>query len=97
MAYGNGGSYGTATISAPGMGVAQNRETLTSRLDLLTDALHGSVSDLEHRLSPVLVPAPPEANTASTPKPPCAPMGDLVDRVQYALARIQSIAGRIDL
>jgi hypothetical protein len=93
MSYGNGGSYGTVT--SPMTGPVQSRESLTSRLDACSGALHGVITELESRLGAVLSAQPPTAEAAN--KTAMSPMAELVGRVEYAIQRLQSIHGRLEL
>lgn len=93
--YGNGGSYGAST-SPVGGPVQTARESLTSRLDSHSSALHSAISELEQRLAAVLSVAPPAADSPKD-RQAGAPLGELVDRVQFALVRLHALMSRIEI
>jgi hypothetical protein len=109
MAYGNGGSYGEVTAAQCNTNAAvpvAPRPTMVSeqvsRLDKLVDALHGQLSELEARLSPVLMPeGPGTVGNKDQPGPMPVALASRIgahgDAVTGACQRIQSLLGRLEL
>jgi hypothetical protein len=106
MGYGNGGAFGEATQAGYAPAVSNSprepmiaRETL--RLEKLVDALHQGISELDARLSPVLMPESPQGIGKDNAPMPSVPMAQalasMADRVAQACQRLQSLNSRVEL
>lgn len=109
MGYGgNGGSYGEATKALTGVlgGPVPTREPVimreTARLDGTIESLHMAITELESRLSAVLMPEGPGLDNKNAASPhPGVPLGQVIasaaDRVHGACARLQTLIARVEV
>jgi hypothetical protein len=112
MELGNGyavGSHppmGIGTMNTRAMTDAPPGQTVGMRLartNELVDGLHQLVSEAERRLEVVLSPAPPTPGHAIQGKESASVqslsvhLGGLNERLEYAMARLQSLISRVEL